>query len=87
MKDFAPKEIRHIVREDNIVTNCLLRLDMECRTYNLIETEKACKLRLQYCNMIHRMTKYAYNLKEVIKNAPFLKPRSLLWKGNRSVVC
>ena len=40
VEEFTPKEIRHNAGEDNnIVTNYLLRLDMEPRAYNPVESE------------------------------------------------
>ena len=39
LRSFDPKEIRHIVREVNAVADCLSRLEMEHRDFDLIEAE------------------------------------------------
>ena len=54
----APKEIRHIVGENNAVVDCLSRMEMKPWNFDLIETEAPKPMLEHCCNMLHNMEQF-----------------------------
>ena len=80
LEEFSPKEIRHIAGEDNVIADCLSRMEMEPREFGPVETE-ASKPMLEYCNMLHNMEELNIlkeRLKETIEEAPFPQAPKLI---------
>ena len=68
IEEFSPKEIRHIAREDNAVADCLPRMEMETRDFDLIEIETPNPM-LEYFNMLDNMEQLLNTLKENLKES------------------
>ena len=82
VEEFAPKETRHIVGEDNAVTDCFSRMEMEPGDFNLIEIEPP-KPMLEYCNMLHsieQLNTLKEKLKVSIDKVPFPQSQNLISK-------
>ena len=85
VEEFAPKEIRHIAGEDNEVADCLPRMEMEPRDFDLIQTE-APKPMTKYCNMLQRMEQLRTmkdSLKETIGAAQFPQSPKLIRESQK----
>ena len=85
VEEFAPKEIRHIAGEDNAVADCLSRMEIEPRDFDLIETE-ALKPMLEYCNMLQSMEQLNTlkdSLKETIDKAQFPQAPKLISEAQK----